>query len=114
MRNYRIEIKNHPNSQEAETIIIGLIQYNTERAGDFENTPLSVFVRIDNGEIIGGLLGRTYWGWLHINTIWLKEHFRQKGIGKKLVESAEKGAIDRNCRSSFLDTYDFQAKSFYQ
>ena len=114
MINYRIEINDHPSSQEAQTIIDGLVHYNTVMAGDSQNTPLSVIVRNENGEIIGGLLGRTYWSWLHINTIWVKEHFRQKGIGKKLIESAEKEAVDRNCRCSFLDKYDFQAKLFYQ
>ena len=114
MINYRIEINDDPSSQEAQTIIDGLVHYNTVMAGESQNTPLSVIVRNVNGEIIGGLLGRTYWSWLHINTIWVKDHFRQKGIGKKLIESAEKEAVDRNCRCSFLDTYDFQAKLFYQ
>ena len=114
MKNYRIEIKEHPNSQDAQTIIDGLVQYNTEIAGDYKDTPLSVIVRHENGEIIGGLLGRTYYSWLHINTMWVEERFRQKGIGEKLIKTAEKEALDRDCRFSFLDTYDFQAKRFYQ
>ena len=100
MINYQIEINDHPSSQDAQTIIDGLAHYNTEISGDAQNTPLSVIVRNENGQIIGGLLGRTYWGWLHINTIWVEKHFRQKGIGKKLIASAEKEATGRNCHLS--------------
>lgn len=114
MTNYQFETNDHPRSQDAQTIIDGLVHYNTEMAGDSQNTPLSVIVRNENDEIIGGLLGRTYWSWLHINTIWVKERYRGKGIGEKLIESAEKEAVDRGCRCSFLDTFDFQAKLFYQ
>jgi ribosomal protein S18 acetylase RimI-like enzyme len=114
MKNYRIEIKEHPTPQETQTIIDGLVHYNTEMAGASQNLPLSVIARNENGEIIGGLLGRTYWGWLHINTIWVKERIRGKGIGKTLIETAEKEAVDRDCKFAFLDTYDFQAKLFYQ
>jgi hypothetical protein len=101
MIKYQIEINDHPSSQVAQTIIDGLVHYNTEMAGDSQNTPLSVIVRNENGEIIGGLLGRTYWGWLHINTIWVEKHFRQKGIGEKTHCISRKGS-DRSELSLFF------------
>ncbi|MGN2755623.1 GNAT family N-acetyltransferase [Aliivibrio fischeri] len=36
------------------------------------------------------------------------------GIGSELLAKAESYAIEHGCHSSFLDTFSFQAKPFYE
>lgn len=72
-------------------------------------------VKYDNeGNIIAGLLGGTYWGWLYIDRLWVKKDFRKKGIGSLLLIEAEKEALERGCEYAHLDTMSFQALNFYK
>jgi ribosomal protein S18 acetylase RimI-like enzyme len=81
-------------------------------ATDF--APLSVYCCDDNGQLVAGLSGRTVGGYLEISTIWVEEHHRGEGIGQELLKLAESEARSRGCWKARLDTYDFQALSFYQ
>ena len=60
-----------------------------------------------------GVSGNTFGKWLEIRYLWVKEAERYKGVGKSVVQRIEKAALQRNCQYAFIDTYDFQAKSFY-
>jgi GNAT superfamily N-acetyltransferase len=70
-------------------------------------------VRDADGKILGGLLGETYWGWLHVNILWLGDTLRHQGYGTRLIQMAEQEALKRGCENAFLDTMDFQALDFY-
>jgi ribosomal protein S18 acetylase RimI-like enzyme len=73
------------------------------------------FVEYDaNGNVIGGILGGTYWGWLYVDILWVHEHHRGKGIGTKLLSEAEAEAIRRGCHHVHLDTMSWQAPDFYK
>ena len=80
--------------------------------GDF--LPLFVYCCDQDGELIGGLCGRTLGGYLEIAAFWVSELHQHHGIGTKLLQRAEQEAISRGCRSAQLDVYDFQALSFVQ
>ena len=75
--------------------------------------PLAIFVRDDTGTIRGGLLGETFWQWLHISTVWINESDRGQGLGTRLLVLAEEEGIKRGCISAFLDSLSFQAPDFY-
>ncbi len=64
--------------------------------------------------IIGGLIGLTYWNWLYIDRLWVEIKHRGKGIGTKILETAEKEARLRGCIGIHLDTHDFQNVAFYK
>jgi ribosomal protein S18 acetylase RimI-like enzyme len=76
--------------------------------------PLSVVARSDGTAVMGALLGRTVWGWLHIQELWVAEGYRRQGIGRRLMTAAETAAIQGGCSAAYLDTFDFQALSFYE
>lgn len=74
---------------------------------------LTLTARDEAGEIAGGLVGDTYWDWLHIDILWVREDARRHGLGKALMAQAEAEAIRRGCRHAHVDTLDFQAPDFY-
>lgn len=107
-----ISISNKPDDTNDEVISSGLERHNRLfSSGSFE--PLSVYSRTEDGTIVGGLIGVSYGGWLHISELWVHEEHREKSIGSKILVAAETEAIGRQCIGVTLDTYSFQALDFY-
>ena len=100
--------------KEIEYIRASLYDFNKKIVGDDDHTPLNIVEYDDNGNIIGGILGGTYWGWMYIDILWVQADFRHKGIGSKLLTEAEKEAVRRGCHHVHLDTMSWQAPEFYK
>ncbi len=75
---------------------------------------LHILVHDSNGNLVGGLIADTYWGWLDIDDFWLEKSHRRQGLGTVLLETAEKEAKARNCQHAQLKTFSFQARGFYE
>ena len=103
-----------PTEKELKHIREALNQFNNESVGDDGHTPLNIVEYDENGNMIGGILGGTYWGWMYVNILWVHESHRRKGIGSKLLLEAEKEAINRGCHHVHLDTMSWQAPEFYK
>ncbi len=111
----KIELSASPqNTNGAEAIRNALIAYNHEMSGgtDFEN--LQLLLRDPEGEVVGGLLAWTVWSWMHIDSLWVHDGHRQQGWGTQLLREAEAEAIKRGCVLAEVDTFNFQAKAFYE
>ena len=67
-----------------------------------------------DGRVIGGLLGSTVWDWLQIDTLWIDEAERGRGHGRALMARAEQIARERGCPNARVDTFDFEARGFYE
>ena len=75
---------------------------------------LCVFDRLESGEIVAGLTGKTYWNYLDIGYLWVDECFRKEGRATAIMKAAEAEALRRGCENVLLDTYSFQALGFYK
>ena len=76
--------------------------------------PLALFLRHHPDQLLGGLVGRTYWDWLEVDNLWIDESLRRQGLGRMLLTAAETEAIMRGCTHAHLKTFSFQAKCFYE
>ena len=97
-------------------IIDGINEYNLSRVPALSDTwtALDYVVKSQNGEEIAGILaGIGYWNGLEIKIIWVEASFRNKGIGTLLLKHVEEVAKDKGATVSMLDTFDFQAETFY-
>lgn len=65
------------------------------------------------GELIAMLAGRTFGNWFYLESFWLAEFERGKGLGSAMLKEAEQIAKRRGCKFVLLDTLEFQAKPFY-
>jgi GNAT superfamily N-acetyltransferase len=76
--------------------------------------PLTVCARTSNGSAIGGLIGETQFAWLKIALMSVEPSMRLRGVGRRIVETAEAEAIRRGCRYAYVDTMDYQVPKFYE
>jgi ribosomal protein S18 acetylase RimI-like enzyme len=89
-----------------------LESFNQFQIGRDDFEPLNLVIR-QNGSVIAGLKAMTGWGWMHVQTLWIADEMRRKGLGDRLLRKAEQMARQRNCVGSCLSSFSFQAPEFY-
>jgi GNAT superfamily N-acetyltransferase len=99
---------------EEAMVVRGLLAFNEERLGPANDQPVKFVARDADGNVVGGLLGHTRWRWMYIAKLWIDESARGEGLGKRLMDAAEDLARSRGCSDVSLDTFDFQARPFYE
>ena len=80
----------------------------------FRPRPLAVLLHDPGGRLVGWLIGRSFWGWLMIELLWVDGAVRGAGHGRRLMASAEAKGRRRGCHHARADTYSFQAPGFYE
>lgn len=103
----------NPSHQEKDEIINGLWRHNSY----FHPVEIKQFlinIADENGIIKGGLIAQTWWDMLEIQYLWIDESYRGEGYGKEMMLRAEAVAKKRGCHKSYVDTFEFQAKGFYE
>lgn len=104
----------NPNKNEIEFVNNALEKFNNMHVGPDNHVLLNIVEYDENQNVIAGILGGTYWGWLHIDILWVDENFRSKKIGSRLLIAAENEAKKRGCHSVHVDTMSWQAPEFYK
>lgn len=110
-----LSITNAVTPQEKEELLTGLRAYNAQFldlstfSGD-----VGVYVRDENGTLLGGLIGVRKGDWLNIDFLWVSETVRGSGVGSQLIRTAEEEARRKGCKHALVDTVSFQARPFYE
>ncbi len=81
--------------------------------GPRDEAPLSIVARAED-VVAGGLNAATHWGWCYIRQLWVREEWRRRGLGRRLLAEIETQARARNCAGLYVDTFDTRAALFYQ
>jgi GNAT superfamily N-acetyltransferase len=103
-----------PSAEDFATIFRGLDEATAEVVGHAHLLPLAVLLRDDAGMAVGGLWGRTVYSWLMIEMLFVPAPLRGRGLGSAVVRAAEQAARARACIGIRVETFDFQAPTFYQ
>lgn len=110
----RITIAENPSDIDREAILAPLRAYNIERAGDPRLRPVAILLSDEAGATVGGLWGKCVYDWLFVELLAVPAGYRGSGHGKALMARAERIARDAGCVGIWLDTYEFQARAFYE
>lgn len=110
----RIEFETTADEAARQFIINSVDSHNIAATGISNYHPLNLFLRSPRDEILGGLLGYVWGGWLQVQHLWVAEQFRHRGHATSLMDAAEAYAIERGCAEATLDTHSFQARAFYE
>jgi ribosomal protein S18 acetylase RimI-like enzyme len=100
--------------KEAQAVRDRLDIFNVGVTGVSTWYPVNYFLKNQRGEVMGGLLGAIWGGWLHITYLWVDEAVRGRDFATKMMDQAEAYARERHCHSIMLDTHSFQARPFYE
>ncbi len=107
-------MNHNPSESEIEFVNDALARFNDAKVGPDNHELLNIVEYDDSGNVIAGILGGTYWGWMHVDILWVDEKFRKRGIGSKLLQAAEDEARRRGAHSVHVDTMSWQAPDFYK
>jgi GNAT superfamily N-acetyltransferase len=111
---YTLRLSDVANEEVRRAIAAPLVRFNESQAGPSGNRPLVIELRHADGAVVGGLWGGTAYGWLFTQVLVVPDELRGRGFGRRLMSMAEAEALERGCRSAWLDTFEFQAKAFYE
>lgn len=100
----------HP---EADIVDDGLGEANDLAAPLHEVRPLACFAKDELGQVVGGAVGRRWGGCCELQQLWVKPALRRTGIGGRLLQEFEARARAHGCSDFYLETFNFQAPSFY-
>jgi GNAT superfamily N-acetyltransferase len=108
-----VRVNDAMSEADERTVVQGLLAFNEKWLGPSNEQPVR-FVACDELGVVGGLLGHTRWSWLYVAKLWVDERGRGQGIGTKLLIAAEELARTRGCTDASLDTFEYQARPFYE
>jgi GNAT superfamily N-acetyltransferase len=111
---YHITLEAEPKGSDMNPIMQGLLSFNSLHTGGATPQYLVITMRDGDEAVVGGLIGATYFGWLHVHALWLPDELRGRGYGSDLLKAAEDEAVRRGCANAFLETLSFQALPFYE
>lgn len=103
--------------EEQDYLVDRLVEYNLTQV---ETTQKENFIDlsrkiVENGKIIAGIIARMYcWNVVYVDTLWVDPNYRERKIGKSLLKNVETEAKSNGAKLIHLDTFDFQAKEFYE
>lgn len=103
--------------KEKSHIIEELISYNLSKV---EATQNELFVDLSykiesQGKIIAGIIARMYcWNVVYIDSLWVDDLYRNQHIGTRMLQQVESVSKKMGAYLIHLDTFDFQARDFYE
>ena len=92
-----------------------LLAFNERVVGNAEGQGFALLITPQSSDdIAGGLWGLSLWGAFYIGLTFVPEELRGTGVGSDLMQRAVREAISRDCQTMWVDTYEFQAREFYE
>ncbi|HVZ09912.1 GNAT family N-acetyltransferase [Rhodopila sp.] len=95
-------------------VLNAVLAHNFARTGVSESHAVNFMLKNARGEILGGLIGHVWGGWLQISLLFVSAAVRGQGQGSRLMDAAEAMAVERGATAATLDTHSFQARGFYE
>lgn len=102
-----------PGAQEYAELDQRLVAFNRQQV-NWDNETFQIVLLSENGDLTGGARGIVRMGAVEIRGLWLDENTRGSGTGVEIIRKLEFEAKKLGAKTALLDTYDFQAREFYE
>jgi ribosomal protein S18 acetylase RimI-like enzyme len=64
--------------------------------------------------LIGSIVGKSFFNWLHIDLMWVEDSYRSQGVGRMLMDEAYRQAKEMGLSGIEVWTQSWQAPGFYK
>lgn len=115
-----IKIEKSSDEQFREKILDGIVENNKRKCEWFRNNSEDVedkydnFLVFDEEKFVGGAVGYILYEWYFLELLWILDEYQGQGIGTSIIKKIEDFAIKENLVGIRLETWNFQAKGFYE
>lgn len=113
-----IEVTTEPSAADLELVSQGIQAFNRRTVPGIpevaDDLVFAVFARDPEGNLVGGIRAKAFWGYLCIELLWLSEAARGGRVGTRLVQRAEAFALQHGYTRARVETTSFQARPFYE
>jgi GNAT superfamily N-acetyltransferase len=111
-----VEVTVAPAPEDVEAVRAGMRAYELSvlpgLPDESDDVAVHAFVRSDDGELLGGVLANVFWDGVEIDTLWVADGSRRRGVGAALMLAIEDEARRRGAVVAHLKTV--MAKGFYE
>ncbi len=104
----------YPSAAWKETVVRGVDNHNIAMTGLADYYPVGFVMRGACGEVLGGLLGDIWGGWMSVGSLWVDSSLRGRGFGAALMARGHRYALEKSCTHSHLRTGSYEARPFYE
>ncbi|MBL6991494.1 MAG: GNAT family N-acetyltransferase [Bacteriovoracaceae bacterium] len=102
-----------PKQNQIEAVSAGLNGHNNSKV-NFNSSPLHVFVRDENNEVVGGVSGIIFGENLIISKLIVPQHLRYKGVGLHLYKQIEGFAKKAGVKSVYANLFGGDTIAFFE
>ena len=108
-------IPDNPHPDDIRAIVATLDAYNNANSGMADLPGFAVILRDPQTRAaVGGLYATDGYGWAFVRYLAVPDQYRGQGLGRRLMDEAEKIAKAHGYIGLWLDTFEFQARPFYE
>ena len=105
-------------TEERELLDNKLVEFNRKKVPFLQSEDwivLSYALKDERGQLMAGINSMLYcWNILYIDILYVEDAHRGKGYGRLLLDRVESESKKLGGYMSHLDTFDWQAKEFYE
>ena len=107
------DVEDQPDPLDIEFLETQIRREASAAMGLGEEEELAIFVR-DGDRVVAGISGWTWGDCCELQSLWVDQSLRGRGLATRLLAAAEAEAAGRGCRQTVHFTYDFQARALYE
>jgi len=100
-------------SESAKNLVLNGLKAHNDQYAKRNQMDFTVCA-VENEVIIGVGMGESKYDWLILQYLWVDEKYRKQRVGTNIIKKLETLAIERNLSGIHLDTFEFQARKFYE
>lgn len=108
----RVEIE-EPGTEAFAGLVDRLGGENLETS-PWDRRTFTLVLRAEDGGLIGGAHAILNMGLVEVRGLWIDPARRGQGLGRRIMAAVEREAAARGMTRVALDTYDWQARGFYE
>lgn len=101
------------NDRQVEDIESRLSEFDRKHDACELSGDINIGIMKDNSLIAGASACITVFKILYVSTVFVDEAYRNKGVGKLLMDAIEERALKLDAEIIRLDTFNFQGPEFY-